>query len=180
MRKFSILLGLVLFLCFPLSTLAQVDCNNLPHWVTLNNNIRFNQTHVFCGEYSNNKPKGFHARPGGVNPSTVAGFTIQDRANAAGIYTGKWGYTGHASQTKFSSMYPDACSQSQVLNSIAYASSHPVSCPSGAPSWVQCGNNRPDPLNGDTVDYCNKQEDLFTIGYAPPRNNEINTAFPLR
>lgn len=180
MRKHSFLSGLFLISCFPLSALAQVDCSNLPHWVTLSNNIRFNQTHVFCGEYSSNKPKGFHSRPGDATPSTVASFTIQDPANAAGIYTGKWTYTGHTSQTKFSSMYPDACSQSQVLNSIAYASSHPVSCPSGAPSWVQCGNNRPNPLNGDKGDYCNKEGELFTIGYAPPKNNEINTAFPLR
>lgn len=173
-------LSLIGILCFlPFSVSAQIDCTTLPHWITLSNGIQFNQLHVFCGEY-NGKPKGFHSRPGDENPSTVASFTIQDKPNAAGIYTGKWRYLGHPEKQKFSSMFPDSCTQKQVLNSIAYASSHPEKCPSGAPGWVRCGKNRPNPLGDDTTNYCNKNADLFSIGFAPPRNHTINTAFPIR
>nr|HQU63689.1 EndoU domain-containing protein [Nitrosomonas sp.] len=129
----AIIAGLLLSGVFPPSAQAQVDCNALPHWVALENGLQMNQKHVFCGEWDRNRPKGFHARPEGVNPTTVTEFTVQDKANAAGVYTGRWSYKGHPGRNKFSSMFPDGCSVEQVLNSIAHAADHQRQCPAGAP-----------------------------------------------
>jgi len=175
------LVNLVLLL-FPLSALAEVDCTILPHWVTLNNGLQMNQKHVFCGEWKDNRPKGFHSRPGGVNPITVQGFIVQDLPNAAGIYTGKWSVKSHPGKSKFSSMFPDNCSTGQVLNSISYASAHPeLNCPEGSPSWAKCGKNRPDSDTKEKLSsYCTNNQEFFLIGFAAPANNKINTAFPIR
>ncbi|MBX3639349.1 MAG: EndoU domain-containing protein [Nitrosomonas sp.] len=166
---------------FPLQVLAQVDCSALRHWVTLENKLQMNQKHLFCGEWDRNRPKGFHSRPGGVNPATVAGFVIQDKASAAGIYTGRWSYQGHPGRNKFSTLFPDSCSVEQVLNSIAYAAGHQYTCPAGAPDWTLCGFNQPDTGTGVAEDgkYCSVNNQRFTIGFAPPKNGRINTAFPL-
>jgi len=160
---------------------AQVDCRTLPHWATLENQLEINQKHVFCGEWDRNRAKGFHSRPGGANPDTVAHFKVQDKANAAGIYTGRWTYQGQSGSGKFSSMFPDNCTVRQVLNSIAYAASHQHNCPSGAPGWAQCGPNKPATgANGnEDATFCSIGNQRFTISFAPPRNGRINTAFPL-
>lgn len=180
--KIIFLAARLTLLVFPLSALAEVDCTTLPHWATLNNGMQMNQKHVFCGEWKDNRPKGFHSRPGGVNPATVRDFTVQDLPNAAGIYTGKWSHKNDPGKSKFSSMFPDNCSTGQVLNSISYASAHPeLNCPEGSPSWVKCGKNRPsletmEELSG----YCTNNEEVFLIGFTPPKDNRINTAFPIR
>ena len=75
----AIIAGLLLSGLFPPSAQAQVDCDALPHWVALENGLQMNQKHVFCGEWDRNRPKGFHARPEGVNPTTVTEFTVQDK-----------------------------------------------------------------------------------------------------
>lgn len=166
----------------PLPAFAAVDCATLPHWVTLDNGLQMNQKHVFCGEWTDGRPKGFHSRPGGVNPATVKEFTVQDSPNSAGIYTGRWSHNNNPARSKFSSMFPDSCSIGQVLNSISHASSYPDrSCPAGSPGWVKCGKNRP--VQGTKMElsgYCSNNEAFFLIGFAAPGNNKINTAFPLR
>jgi Bacterial EndoU nuclease len=176
-----IIAGLLLSGFFPLSAHAQVDCGTLPHWTALEDSLKMNQRHLFCGEWDRNRPKGFHSRPGGMNPATVADFTVQDKANAAGVYTGRWSYKGHPGRNKFSSMFPDTCSVEQVLNSIAYAADHQRKCPVGAPDWTLCGFNQPDTAADETESgkYCSVNNQRFTIGFAPPRNGRINTAFPL-
>lgn len=182
-RVASILLaGLLSPFLFPLSASARVDCATFPQWVTLGNGMELNQQHVFCGEWSGGRPKGFHSRPGAVSPSTVREFRVQDRPNAAGIYTGKWAHGNDPAKTKFSSMFPDNCSVGQVLNSISYASAHPdPTCPIASPAWAKCGKNRPAEAVGEELtDYCGNNEVLFVIGFAAPRNNKINTAFPIR
>lgn len=177
----AIIAGLLLSGVFPPSAQAQVDCNALPHWVALENGLQMNQKHVFCGEWDRNRPKGFHARPEGVNPTTVTEFTVQDKANAAGVYTGRWSYKGHPGRNKFSSMFPDGCSVKQVLNSIAHAADHQHKCPAGAPDWTLCGFNQPDVAAGEMESgkYCSVSHQRFAIGFAPPKNGRINTAFPL-
>lgn len=184
MNKFSAVItaALILLYGFPVYAWAQqVDCNTLQHWTVLENNLKMNQNHLFCGEWNRNRPKGFHSRPGGFNPDTVASFTVQDKANAAGVYTGRWSYKNNPRQNKFSSMFPDQCSASQVLNSITYAIENQAQCPAGAPGWTRCGPNKPGGT-GDTVDndakYCSINGRFFTIGFAPPRNDRVNTAFP--
>lgn len=176
------LAGLSALFLFPLSALAEVGCAALPHWVTFNNGLQMNQKHVFCGEWKDNRPKGFHSRPGGVNPATVRNFTVQDPPNAAGIYTGKWSHKNDPGRSKFSSMFPDNCSTGQVLNSISYASAHPeLNCPEGSPNWVKCGKNRPSVGTKEELSgYCTKNEEFFLIGFAPPKDDRINTAFPIR
>ncbi len=166
---------------FPLQALAQVDCGTLQHWVTLGNKLQINQKHLFCGEWDRNRPKGFHSRPGGMNPATVADFAIQDKASAAGIYTGRWSYQGHPGRNKFSTLFPDNCSAEQVLNSITHAVDHQHACPVGAPDWTLCGFNQPDAGTGavEGEKYCSVNNQRFTIGFAPPKNGRINTAFPL-
>ncbi|SER16493.1 EndoU nuclease [Nitrosomonas sp. Nm51] len=164
---------------------AQVDCNTQQHWIAIDNSLSVNLRHVFCGEWNRSRPKGFHSRPGGINPDTVAVFAVQDKANAAGVYTGRWSHKADPNKNKFSSMFPDNCSARQVLNSIAHAVAHTFQCPAGAPDWTQCGFNKPreassaDPAVEKNEQYCSQNDKLFTIGFAPPRNGRINTAFPL-
>lgn len=175
----------ILLCLFPLFVAAQIDCSTLQPWIQLDDNVKLNQKHVFCGEWDRNRPKGFHARPGGVNPDAVAIFVIQDKANAAGIYTGRWSYKDHPGRNKFSSMFPDGCSVAQVLNSITYAIENLQQCPMGSPKWTQCGPNRPKHnINAnDTAEngskYCSINNMLFTIAFAPHKNGKVNTAFPL-
>ncbi len=172
---------LMVLIWLPFSAIASVDCATLPHWVALDNGLKMNQQHVFCGEFKGNRPKGFHSRPAGVDPETVASFTVQDSPNAAGIYTGRWSHQDHPDKNKFSSMFPDNCSVSQVLNSIAYAAGNiDKSCPAGAPNWTQCGQNIPNVTGDDLTKYCSNDDQIFTIGMAPPNNKgRINTAFPI-
>src|SRR5690242_6229309 len=106
-RLFVVFLAGSVFSLFPLSGSAQVDCTVLPQWVKLDNGLQFNQRHVFCGEWKGDRAKGFHSRPGGVNPEILNNFTVQDAPNAAGIYTGKWSYKNHPGRNKFSTMFPD-------------------------------------------------------------------------
>lgn len=179
-------LGSVLFIWLyalflsPLPAFAAVNCTNLPHWVTLSNGLQMNQVHLFCGEWQHDRAKGFHFRPNGLNPVTVAYFSVQDQANAAGIYTGRWSHQDQPEKNKFSSMFPDNCTIEQVLNSISYASANAdTQCPQGSPSWIKCGQNKPKSAKKTSIKYCSKDDKFFTIGFAPPRNGTINTAFPV-
>lgn len=180
--KIKHLLRIILFqlMLMPLSVSAQMDCNTMPHWVTLSNGLQINQKHIFCGEWNQNRSKGFHSRPGGINPSIIAQLTIQSKPNAAGIYTSRWSYKNHPDKNKFSSMFPDHCTITQVLNSISHATANSgTKCPSGSPDWIQCGQNKPDIDKGGSLQYCSKDGKFFTIGFAPPENSKINTAFPI-
>lgn len=179
MRK-AFLAGLV-FLLMPFSARAEVDCTGLAQWASLDNGLQVNQKHVFCGELKG-YPKGFHSRPGGLNPSTVSNFAVQDRPNAAGIYTGKWSHRNYPGRSKFSTMFPDSCSSAQILKSISHASANPeLKCPKSSPVWVKCGKNRPDSGSKETLSsYCTNDGSFFLIGFAPVRDNKIFTVFPIR
>ena len=132
---------LTLVAIFPRAAYSQVTCDPEPGW---SNTIpEINETHVFCGEWSRNRPKGFHSRPGGDNPDTVETLTVTAGPNPQGIYTVRWTYDDRPSPEKFSSMFPDSCTQSQVIESIKYAVENPSSCPQAAPTWARCGLNAP-------------------------------------
>ena len=168
------LLGAFVLCCAPAQ--SQVNCSNLTRWS--NTNPPVNQPHIFCGEWKNNRAKGFHSRPAGVNPNTVENFNITQSANAQGVYGATWSYAGYGNNTKFSTMFPDSCTKNQVLNSIIYAANNQVNCPSNAPSWAWCGLNAP---TGNAANYCNgDDENLFTIAGASFNDGKVNTAFPLR
>ncbi|HBQ98893.1 MAG TPA: hypothetical protein DD761_10320 [Cyanobacteria bacterium UBA11691] len=169
-------IGTVLFFSSPAR--SQVHCTQLSHWSATNPPV--SQTHIFCGEWDSRRgrPKGFHSQPNGISPRTVANFQITQRANAQGIYGATWGYAGQAGRTKFSTMFPDRCTQQEVLNSILYAAAHRQSCPGSAPDWAWCGRSAPAAA---AQGYCNGDDNnVFTIAGASLRNGNINTAFPLR
>ena len=153
-------------------------CNGLDPWSRFSQGPQVNQTHVFCGEYSRDRPKGFHSRPGGRNPTTVASLQITQSPNARGIYGIRWSHRSNPQRTKFSTMFPDRCSTDQVLNSIRYAATNRYQCPANAPRWAWCGAN--SPTSGGST-YCQGNNgNRFTIAGAFTRRNDINTAFPLR
>lgn len=157
---------------------GQVDCAHLPQWTNFPHPPQVNQEHIFCGEWSGVRPKGFHSRPGGLNPATVGAFAITQAANGQGIYGGTWSYAGHPGVTKFSTMYPDACSVAEVLKSIVYAAQNHIVCPPGAPAWAWCGYNRP---NGGAATYCDSTDHTrYVIAGADDADGDVNTAFPLR
>jgi hypothetical protein len=167
--------------CFASAGQVGVDCAALAKWTELPVSPQVNQVHVFCGEWKHETPRGFHARPGGLDPVTVARFTITQPANAQGIYGGSWSYAGHPQPAKFSTMFPDACSMQQVLNSIVYAARQRTRCPPNAPRWAVCGPNRPPLAAPSAGDFCDSSDStIFMIAMARLSNGYVNSAFPLR
>jgi Bacterial EndoU nuclease len=155
-----------------------VDCAALAQWT---GHPPVNQVHVFCGEWKHDMPRGFHSRPGGLDPETVVRFMITQPANAQGIYGGSWSYAGQPYPPKFSTMFPDACSMQQVLNSIVYAARHRTRCPPNAPRWAACGPNRPPSAAQHAGSFCDANDGTgFMIAIARLRNGHVNSAFPLR
>ena len=170
---------------------SAVICPGLGHG---DDAVPINLEHIFCGELNRkNRFTGFHSRPGGKNPATIAKVQVMPGSeNANGIYeaTVFWNMNRASdaqpvNASKFSTMFPDACSKRQIIASILYASRHPVSaCPAGAPGWTTCGLNRP--AVNDRVDaakdkqYClgSAPASRFMIAFAS-HNGRINTAFPL-
>lgn len=131
----------------------------LPHWS--NSEPEINLWHVFEGEINRKgKPTGFHSRPGGQDPANARVVSVKDKPNRQGVYTanievrdgGRW-------KSKFSSFFPDALSQQEVVDVIVHAynnsknpNKQPWSGPSGLGFQVQ--------------------------GYTTSRGG-INTAFPV-
>jgi Bacterial EndoU nuclease len=160
---------------------VQLDCSTLAPWTKRPTPPQVNQIHVFCGEWKHNAPRGFHSRPGGLDPNTVVGFTITRPANAQGIYGGSWNYTGRPQPAKSSTMFPDTCSMSQVLNSIVYAAGNRTRCPANAPRWAVCGPNRPQSALHGSDAFCHSSNGtVFLIALARLRNGDVITAFPLQ
>ncbi|NIY75782.1 EndoU domain-containing protein [Thalassospira sp. HF15] len=165
------------------SVQAQVVCPAKPHWSATTPPI--NIDHVFCGEVDGNRAKGFHSRPGGINPASVADVKITQEPNASGVFGATVTLVNPhgANPSKFSTMFPDSCSQAEVEKSILHAFDNPVACPAGAPHWASCGLNRPG--GGPAEGYCvgSSSETGFYIAFATLSHGanagNINTAFPL-
>jgi hypothetical protein len=175
----------IAFLCcissFAGASEAAIDCTGLARWTKRPKPPQVNQAHIFCGAWKQNAPGGFHARPGGLDPDPVTRFTITQPANAKGIYGGSWSYTGYPRSSKFSTMFPDTCSMSQVLNSIVYAATHPTRCPANAPHWAICGPNQPTSTEQHSDSFCAANDGTtFLIAMAKLSDGRVNTAFPLR
>lgn len=105
------------------SAVAQVTCPQANS--TIGTPVVHNQ-HIFCGEVSSGKGKGFHSRPGGLNPASVAntGTPAAIVGAPTGIYNLRnFNITqGGVTRTKaISTMYPDACAQADVLAAIRNA-----------------------------------------------------------
>jgi Bacterial EndoU nuclease len=160
---------------------VPIECKTMPRWTKRHRPPQVNQVHVFCGEWKQHTPIGFHSRPGGVDPHSVTRFIITQPANAQGIYGGSWSYAGQPHAEKFSTMFPDACSVAQVLNSIVYAATHPNRCPVNAPRWAVCGPNQPPSTSQASDSFCVADDGTsFLIAMAKFKDGRINSAFPLR
>jgi hypothetical protein len=83
-----------------------------------------NLTHIFEGEINRKgRPVGFHARPGGRNPTGARVVRVLDEPNRLGVYTaeveiltqdGRW-------LQKRSTFYPDRMSRDEVVAAILNA-----------------------------------------------------------
>lgn len=140
-----------------------------------------NGDHIFCGELSGSNVKGFHSRPGGVNPNNagITNVVITAAANAMGIYNISFDKSGH--HKNISTMFPDSCTQEEVENSIFYAEANRNACPGAAQPWATCGWNRPDPVLATQGPYCEGDDpnNRFYVQFGLA-NGAINTAFPVR
>lgn len=159
---------------------SGIDCKSLPSWG--NTNPKVNLHHVFCGELNaQGKAVGYHSNPNGMTPSTYLSHGSSQPPNAAGIY--QWNdirlsLQGKTVQKPVSSMFPNKCSQAQVVSSIQYAATHAVgSC--SAPPWAKCGPSAPS--SGNRSAYClGNDGSVFTIATALSSSGKINTGFPVK
>ena len=120
---------------------AEVDCDVLPEFITVDmpdgQEVTINQRHIFCGEVRDFRAVGFHAQPNGETPNTVIfddqtrettyQVLVQNQWVANGIYD-LWDFLiaedgeAQAAYPKYrSTMFPDHCSQEEVIDAIAYA-----------------------------------------------------------
>ncbi len=82
--------------------------------------------HIFCGEINRSgKAVGFHSRPGGKNPDSVGNTRdVQPDRRRPGLYTlRRFDITQHGQtrQKTISTMYPDKCSEADVIAAIQHA-----------------------------------------------------------
>lgn len=181
--RLQMILGMMMItlLIFIIPTQAAgINCDTLPHWSR--GTTQVNLHHIFCGEKNRSgKAVGYHANPGGNTPSTFVSVRTKGTPNAAGLATWQQitlNLAGSNLVKPLSTMFPNSCTQDQVIKSIVYASQNATgSCAS--PSWAKCGPSAPS--SGNRSSYClGKNNSVFTIATATPRNNKINTGFPIR
>ena len=121
---------------------ARVACDGgQPTFVIVNvpnggqqQTVEINRKHIFCGEVSGGRAKGFHSRPGGQDPITVNTdgadivqhrVEIDDEEVPTGLYNLRDFDIIHNDEPyrkALSTMFPDDCSYNNVLTAIANAS----------------------------------------------------------
>ena len=170
---------------------APIACETLPHWSAPiptgaqagAATARVNLHHIFCGEPGKRgRAKGFHSVPGGLPHSAPTPYVRHQRMqgpNAAGIYTLRnitLRFEGETYNKFLSTMFPDACTRQQVLQSIVYANTHNTGACAN-PHWAVCGPSAP---SDGGARYClGDNGKPFTVAGAPKRNGKINTGFPI-
>jgi hypothetical protein len=129
-----------------------------------------NRLHVFCGEISRGRPKGFHSTRLLDTSAVVTGVT--GRSNERdGIYDASVRFRNNTA--KFSTFFPDACTVDQVIASIHYAATH---VERDHPQWGKLGPSAPE-QDGDG--YCvDDNGDPFEIRMGFLADGRVNTAFP--
>ncbi|MDH0645753.1 EndoU domain-containing protein [Pseudomonas sp. GD03858] len=134
-----------------------------------------NQQHVFCGEVevraSGNRAKGFHSRPNGQSPATVTGAGAGTPQGPAGIYVLR-NFTiteNGASGTKsISTMFPDSCSQANVVAAIQNAYNNRTALNGNqfrGPSGASCQAGAP-------------AASFNIVGYLDATGTVVTTAYP--
>ena len=124
MRKLPIVAAVVLAVLAVLALLPTAGAERRHGPALSTTNPPINLTHIFEGEINRSgRPVGFHARPGGRNPSGARVVRVVDRPNRHGVYTaevevrtqdGRW-------LKKRSTFYPDRMSRDEVVASILNA-----------------------------------------------------------
>ena len=148
-----------------------VDCGDPAfHWS--DHDPPINRRHVFCGEIKDGKPKGFHSTRLQSTSPVVDGLRKRSEGRN-GITDATIQFTNGT--TKFSTLFPDACTVDQVLASIHYASTR-TTRPHRV--WGKLGASAPTP---GAEGYClDGRSQPFEIRLGFLRDGRINTAFPNR
>jgi hypothetical protein len=122
-----------------------------------------NATHIFQGEINRHgKPTGFHAKLNGETPGNIRILQIRGKPNHAGVYTAQIAIRDQATgkwKEKFSSIFPDHMSISEVINAILHAYEHRE--PGRSRPW-RGPSGQGFPIEGYLLD-----------------NGRINTAYPI-
>lgn len=128
-------------------------------WSDTDPNI--NLAHIFHGEINRSgQPTGFHSRPDGQDPADARLKRLRQQPNSLGVYTAQIEIRdGDRWREKFSSMFPDSLSVSQVVDAVLHA-------------FRNADNPRAQPWEGPSGLGFRIQ------GYTSSRGG-INTAFPV-
>ncbi len=162
------------------SAAEGINCSTLPK--LSNTQPPVNLHHIFCGELNRRgRAVGYHSNPDAHPPSTYRSHTERSPQNHAGIYIWEKIHLVMNSKSvtkRMSTMFPDHCSESQVINSIVYSAKHITqNC---SVRWAQCGPSAPSiTASGNLDNYCiGKDGHMFIIATAK-KGAKINTAFPV-
>ncbi|VUD67490.1 hypothetical protein TDB9533_03819 [Thalassocella blandensis] len=175
-----IVLSVILMLFASTARAEGINCSELAQWS--NTNPQVNLHHIFCGEINKKgNAVGYHANPEGNKPSTYRARDEKkdDGPNSQGVkqwFSISLNIAGVTKVKGMSSIFPDHCTQTQVVNSIVYASENNTGSCSDS-SWAVCGPSAP--TNKDSSYCIGADKTLLTIATSPKQNNRINTGFPL-
>lgn len=158
---FSFLLVLLLAAFLPLAGVARPARPERPQGTLSATEPPINLSHVFAGEINRKgRPVGFHARPGGRDPSGARVVRVLEGPNRQGVYVAIVEIRGRHGGwlEKRSTFYPDRMSRQQVVTAILHA-------------WRRRTTDRAEKFRGPSGLG-------FTIeGWF--QNGRINTAYPI-
>ena len=142
------------------------------HWSATEPSI--NLRHVFCGDINRRgRAVGFHAtlalgQPG--VPVIIEGSV--EPAAPTGVFTADIRFPD--GQTKFSTVFPDGCSEGQIIASILHAANQALP----TEPWGSVGPSAPDSGNGAAFCLSDGLPFLIRFGTLDDGTGRINTAFP--